>query len=98
MRASSSSEPIPITTNWAIPNIAKLVEEIGPTLESPDRGLAEHSPLNDAEISALPMYVFAAAAMELLGATREWVVKGNRGYETRFLLDLGRSAIRATAC
>lgn len=164
---------------WAIPNIAKLIEEIGPALEPTDRQLAqraarrfaevdiaalphafvhgdltkanvmrraggglaildfavanryprvhelamiavnlmhgdpepasgriavlsrlygEHSPLSDSELAALPAYIFAAAAMELLGATREWSVKGNRSYETRFLLDLGRSAIRETAC
>lgn len=163
---------------WAIPNIARLVEEIGPTLEPADRRLAvaagrrfaevdlaalphafvhgdltkanvmrrtggdlaildfavanryprvhelamiavnlmhgdpapvheriallsrlygEHSPLSEAELAALPAYVFAAAAMELLGATREWAVKGNRSHETRFLLDLGKSAIRETA-
>ncbi|HEX4061905.1 MAG TPA: phosphotransferase [Streptosporangiaceae bacterium] len=49
------------------------------------------------EMAALPVYVFAAAAMELLGAYREWLVKGNRSAETRYLLDLGRRTVRAAA-
>jgi Ser/Thr protein kinase RdoA (MazF antagonist) len=53
-----------------------------------------HSPLTDAERTALPVYVTAAAAMELLGATREWALKGNRNRETRYLLALGRAALR----
>lgn len=55
------------------------------------------SPLTAAETAALPVYVFAAAAMELLGAHREWSTKGNRSNETRFLLDLGRRTVRAAA-
>jgi Ser/Thr protein kinase RdoA (MazF antagonist) len=49
------------------------------------------------EMAALPVYVFAAAAMELLGAYREWLIKGNRSNETHYLLDLGRRTVRAAA-
>lgn len=56
-----------------------------------------HSPLTHQERDALPGYVFAAAAMELLGAEREWSLKGNRSYETRYLRDLGRAMVRAAA-
>ncbi|MGN9846578.1 phosphotransferase [Nonomuraea sp. H19] len=52
-------------------------------------------PLTAAEHRALPRYVHAAAAMELLGAAREWTVKGNRSEETRYLITLGRAAVRA---
>lgn len=58
----------------------------------------EYDPLNSLEREALPKYVFAAAAMELLGATREWVLKNNRSEETRFLLDLGETALEAARC
>lgn len=55
------------------------------------------APLTAKEMAALPVYVFAAAAMELLGAYREWLIKGNRSAETRYLLDLGRRTVRAAA-
>lgn len=55
-------------------------------------------PLTPREREALPPYVFACAAMELLGATREWVCKENRSSETRYLLDLGSRAIRSAVC
>lgn len=55
------------------------------------------APLTVQEMAALPVYVFAAAAMELLGAYREWLIKGNRSSETHYLLDLGRRAVRAAA-
>jgi Ser/Thr protein kinase RdoA (MazF antagonist) len=55
------------------------------------------APLTAGEMAALPVYVFAAAAMELLGAYREWLIKGNRSAETRYLLDLGRRTVRAAA-
>jgi Ser/Thr protein kinase RdoA (MazF antagonist) len=72
----------------------------GHPLPLPDRAEAladlyhERSPLTAAERRALPPYVAAAAAMELLGAKREWVLKGNRSEETRYLLELGRTAVR----
>lgn len=52
-------------------------------------------PLTDAERAALPAYVYATAAMELLGATRESVLKGNDGRENTYLLSLGRAAAAA---
>jgi Ser/Thr protein kinase RdoA (MazF antagonist) len=54
-------------------------------------------PLTPEERRALPVYVFAAAAMELLGAAREWSLKGNRSAETRYLMDLGRSMLPSAA-
>jgi Ser/Thr protein kinase RdoA (MazF antagonist) len=58
----------------------------------------EHDPLNATERVALPKYAFAAAAMEFLGATREWVLKKNHSDETRFLLGLGETALEAARC
>jgi Ser/Thr protein kinase RdoA (MazF antagonist) len=55
------------------------------------------SPLTPEELRALPVYVFAATAMELLGAAREWFVKGNRSQETRYLMDLGRHMLPSAA-
>ncbi|GAA2386512.1 hypothetical protein GCM10010420_06600 [Streptomyces glaucosporus] len=57
----------------------------------------KHAPLTGAELDALPGYVFATAAMELLGAEREWSLKGNRSHETRYLRALGREMVRAAA-
>ncbi|WDV33528.1 hypothetical protein OIM90_26555 [Streptomyces sp. AD16] len=57
---------------------------------------ARHAPLTAAEHAALPGYVLAAAAMELLGAEREWS-QGNRSEETRYLRELGRTTLRAAA-
>lgn len=54
-------------------------------------------PLTAPEWWALPRYVFACAAMELLGATRESVLKGNDSAETQYLLALGRTATREAA-
>ncbi|MEU7372110.1 phosphotransferase [Streptomyces albidoflavus] len=58
---------------------------------------ARHEPLTAAEHAALPGYVLAAAAMELLGAEREWSREGNRSEETRYLRELGRTTLRAAA-
>jgi len=58
---------------------------------------AERAPLTAEERRALPVYVFATAAMELLGASREWSVKGNRSDETRYLMDLGRTMLPSAA-
>ncbi|MEU8023640.1 MULTISPECIES: phosphotransferase [Micromonospora] len=52
-------------------------------------------PLTDAELAALPAYVYATAAMELLGAAREAILKGNDGRENTYLLSLGRAATAA---
>lgn len=53
--------------------------------------------LTSEEVRVLPVYVFAAVAMELLGAAREWFAKGNRSEETRYLMDLGRSMLPSAA-
>ncbi|MDW5328869.1 phosphotransferase [Plantactinospora sp. KLBMP9567] len=58
-------------------------------------GMYPAAPLTPAEHHALPRYVHATAAMELLGAAREWVLKGNRSDETRYLIGLGRAGLRA---
>ncbi|MFC4564330.1 phosphotransferase [Nocardiopsis mangrovi] len=53
--------------------------------------------LRPAEHLALPAYIRACAAMELLGATREHAIKGNGGAETKHLINLGRNTLRAAS-
>ena len=51
-------------------------------------------PLTAAEYDALPAYGMAAAAMEFLGAAREYHLHQDRSDETLMLLDIGRAGMR----
>ncbi|OLF14691.1 phosphotransferase [Actinophytocola xanthii] len=61
------------------------------------RRYAVADPLSPRELDALPVYVYATAAMELLGSVRESVRKGNRSAENDYLIQLGRTAVDAAA-
>lgn len=56
-----------------------------------------HHQLTSAEHAALPAYGFAAAAMEFLGAAREYHLHHDRSPETLRLLDIGRDGLRQCA-
>ncbi|WP_030172016.1 hypothetical protein [Spirillospora albida] len=53
-----------------------------------------HHQLTAAEHAALAAYGMAAAAMEFLGAAREYHLHHNHSDETRLLLDIGRDGMR----
>jgi hypothetical protein len=50
------------------------------------------------ERRALPVFAFAAAAMEYLGALAEQHLGGNTGDEVAYLVDLGSTGLRQAAC
>lgn len=58
---------------------------------------ARHHRLTPAEHAALPAYGFAAAAMEFLGAAREYHLHHDRSAETLWLLHIGRDGMRQCA-